>query len=155
VSLDNAFESSRELKALFKSPIINSDKKQAIFDKIFKDKVSDIVYRFVTLLINKGREAHLHDVANSFIEQYNTIKGITKVKLTTAVKLYPEVVQRILNGLKKNENLSNLELIEEVDKDLIGGFILQYGDKQLDCSVRRRLQEFRAVVDDDSYIKKY
>lgn len=155
VALDNAFESSSELKALFRSPIINSDKKQTIFDQIFKGKVSDIIYSFVTLLIKKGREPHLHEVANSFIEQYNVIRGITKVKLTSAVKLDAAQVQSILNGLKKTENLSTLEVTEVVDEDLIGGFILQYGDKQIDSSVKRRMHEFRAVVDDDSYIKKY
>ncbi|MCS6935024.1 MAG: ATP synthase F1 subunit delta [Chitinophagales bacterium] len=155
ITLDTAFENSREFRALFRSPIIHSDKKQAIFDRLFKDKISEIVYRFVTLLIKKGREAYLHDIANSFIEQYNVIKHITKVKITTAIKLDTAVVQKLMDGLKKKENLELLDVTEEVDESIIGGFIIRYGDKQIDSSVRRRLMEFRAVVDDDSYIKKY
>lgn len=154
-SVDEAFESSRDLKVVFKSPIISGDKKQAIADKLFKGKITDLTYEFISLLIRKGREGQLHEIANSFVEQYDTLKGITKVTVTTAVKLDSGVVDSLINGLKKKENLQQVELTELIDESLLGGFVLRYGDRMIDTSVKRRLHEFRAVVDDDSYIKKY
>ncbi len=154
-AIDKTFEESRDLKLMFKSPIITADKKMNVVKALFEGKVSELLYRFLTLMIKKGREAHFHYMVNSFIEQYNVIKEITPVKITSAVKLDAGLVQSIVNNLKKKEHLKEVELVEAIDPDMIGGFILQYGDKMIDSSVSRNLNSFRNIIDDDSYIKKY
>jgi len=154
-SIDDALEASAELRQLFKSPIINAEKKLGIVEKLFKGKSSDLVYQFVVLLVKKGRESNFHEIVNSFIDQYNTLKGVTPVKLITATKMDSGLVNTIVTNLKAKEFLKEVELTEEVDADLIGGFILQYGDKMIDSSVRRRLNELHTVIEDNSYIKKY
>lgn len=153
--VDAALESSSELRAFFKSPIIASDKKLIVAKKLFEGKTTEIVYNFLVLLIKKGREAFIHDIANSFIEQYNTVSGITPVTFTSAVKLDAAQVSQIINSLKAKENLKTIELTEVIEPSLIGGFVLQYGDKMIDASIKNQLHGFRKIVDDDSYIKKY
>lgn len=154
-SIDTTFEASRELKLMFRSPIIPTDKKLNIVKSLFEGKISDLLYRFLVLMIKKGREVHFHDMVVSFIEQYNVIRNITPVTITSAVKLDAGLVQSMLNQLKVKEQLGDIELKEIVDESIIGGFILQYGDKMIDSSVVRKLSGLRSVVDDDSYIKKY
>src|ERR1700742_4760080 len=85
--IDGIFQENRDLTLLFKSPIITADKKQAVVKKLFEGKISDLVYQFITLLIKKGREEFLHEITTEFIKQYNALKGITPVKLISAVKL--------------------------------------------------------------------
>lgn len=154
-SVDDAFESSRELRVAFKSPIIPGDKKLAIFNKLFATKLDKLVLEFFTLLIKKGREEHIHEIVNSFIEQYNGMKGITPVIIRSAVKLDAGMVQSIVTSLKTREKLDRVELHEEIDETLIGGFVLLYGDKMIDSSVKRKIHELRNIIEDDSYIKKY
>lgn len=154
-SLDSIFESSRDLKLMFKSPIIPTDKKLNIVKRLFEGKISDLLYRFVVLMIKKGREVHFHDMVVSFIEQYNVIRNITPVTITSAVKLDAGLVQTMLTSLKAKEQLGDIQLKEVVDESIIGGFILHYGDKMIDSSVVRKLNGYRGIVDDDSYIKKY
>ena len=86
-SIDGIFENNRDLKLVFRSPIIPADKKLTIVKKIFEGKINDILFRFLTLMIKKGREEHFHEMVESFILQYNVIKEITPVKITSAVKL--------------------------------------------------------------------
>ncbi len=154
-SVDAIFENSRELILLFKSPIIPTDKKLAIVKKLFEGKITDLLYQFMVLMMKKGREKHFHEIVDEFIVQYNAMRGITPVKLISAVKLESGLVQTIVKSLKAKELLKEIELQEEVNEDMLGGFILQYGDKQIDQSVRRRLDELHSIVEDDSYIKKY
>lgn len=154
-SIDAIFENSRELKLMFKSPIIPADKKQNIVKSLFEGKINEIVYRFLTLMIKKGREADFHQTVASFIEQYNVIKGITPVTVTSAVKLDATLIQSMIANLKKNENLQEIELHEAINPEMIGGFVLQYGDKMIDSSVSRSLTSLRNIIEDDSYIKKY
>lgn len=154
-SIDHTFETSRELKLMFKSPIITYDKKLNVVKALYEGKVSDLVFRFLTLMISKGRESHFHAMVTCFIEQYNLIKEITPVKITSAVKLDAGFVQSMIAKLKKNENLKDVELHENMDPSMIGGFILQYGDKMIDSSVSRSLHSLRNIIEDDTYIKKY
>lgn len=154
-NVDSILTASRDLRLVFKSPIIPPDKKLTITQKLFADKITPLLLQFLTLLIKKNREAYFHDIVSSFIEQYNAIKGITPVKLVTAVKLERAQVSEMINALKAKELLKEVELTEEVDESLIGGFLLKYGDKMLDDSIKRRLSELNVLIQDNSYVKKY
>lgn len=146
---------SRELKLFLKSPIILADKKLSVLKKIFDGKVSELTYKFLELLVKKGRESYIPEITASFIEQYKTLKHITTVTLTSATKLDKATVDSIVSTLKTQAKLSEIDLKEEVDESLIGGFVLQYDDKQIDTSVIRNLRQLSNTVIDDSYVKKY
>jgi F-type H+-transporting ATPase subunit delta len=154
-TLDNVFEKSREFKLLFRSPIIASDKKLAIFKKLFEGKLTDIVFSFVVLLIKKGREPFLHEISDCFVEQYNVISGITIVNLKSAVQLDKGLVQSMISSLKNKEHIKEVQLRETVDESLIGGFVLEYNGKMIDASVKNKIHELRGIIEDDSYVKKY
>ncbi len=147
--------SSKELKLLLKSPVISSDKKLAVLSKLFDGKVSDITYRFLELLVKKGREAYIPEIAAAFIEQYKVLNKITTVRLTTAVKLDDANVSKLIEDLKQKTGITQVDLVQEIDETLIGGYILQYGDKQIDASVSRRLQQFRSAAVDETFVRKY
>jgi F-type H+-transporting ATPase subunit delta len=153
--IDSVFENSRELKLMFKSPIITSDKKMNVVKALFEGKISEIVYGFLTLMIKKGREAHFHEMVESFIIQYNEISQITIVKITSAVKIEDSMLQSIINNLKKKEHLKEVELHEIIDSSIIGGFVLQYADKMIDSSVSTSLNALQNIIEDDTYVKKY
>ena len=152
--IESVIKTHAELRVFLKSPIIAADKKVAVLNKVFSGKISDLTIMFVTLLAKKGREGFLGEVAQAFNTQYNQIKNITPVKITSAVKLDQTTIDTLIADLRKRENLSEIQLTETIDESLLGGFVLLYGDKQIDSSVRSSLQKLRNLVDDDSYIKK-
>jgi len=152
--LKSAFDGSRELRVMLKSPVIPADTKHTILRKLFGGKVDEITSKFIDLLVAKGRESFLADMTDSFIEQYNQMNGITKVKLTSASALDKATADSIINNLKTKENLKEISLEQTIDASLIGGFVLQYGDKQIDTSLKTSLLKLKHLVDDDSYVKK-
>src|SRR6187431_988162 len=76
---------SHEFVLMLKSPIISADKKNKIINAVTEGKISKITRTFIKLLCSKNRESVLPEIIPSFIEQYNKVKGIHKVKLTTAI----------------------------------------------------------------------
>jgi F-type H+-transporting ATPase subunit delta len=150
--METIIKSSPELRVFLKSPIVSADKKVAVLNKVFA-KGNEITVKFITLLASKGREGFLQEIAESFVIQYNVLKNITPVKITSAVKLDKSTIDTMLADLKKRENLGDMQLTETIDESLLGGFVLLYGDKQIDSSVRTSLQKLRNLVDDDSYVK--
>jgi F-type H+-transporting ATPase subunit delta len=151
--LNESFHVSRELRVFLKSPVIGPEKKLEVLNNLFLSKVNEITGKFIVLLTNKGREQFLSEIADSFITQYNTIKSITPVTITSAVKLDKTTIDNLLDGLRKRENISEIQLTETIDESLLGGFTLLYGDKQIDSSVRSSLQKLHNLVADDSYVK--
>lgn len=154
ILLNSSFIESRELRFFLKSPIINTDKKLEILNKLFFTRIHEITSKFLNLMTSKGREGYLHEIAASFISQYNELKGVTPVHITSAVKLEQGTIEHLISNLKTKENLKEVEVTETIDETLVGGFILRYGDKQIDSSVRSSLQRLHNLVADDSFVKK-
>lgn len=136
-------EEQRDLYLLVKSPIVSEEKKVAIFRQLFEDKLSELMMTFLDIVIRKKRETFLLDIFQAFIEQYNALKGITPVTLTTAVPVNDDFQQQVIELMQQEFNKQTIELTTAVDDELVGGFVLQFEDKRLDASVAHQLEELR------------
>ena len=147
-------KNSRELQLVLKSPIIKTDKKLAIMKALFAGKVNELTIAYLTLLINKRREQNIEGIAAAYIEKYKSDKNILTAVITTAAGLDEEVGSKVID-LVKNSLKSEVELVEKVDKNIIGGFILRVGDKQDDTSIRRKIKSLVRTFNENPYIKDY
>jgi F-type H+-transporting ATPase subunit delta len=139
--LQQVNKASREFVNLLRSPVVNSDKKQSIIDAVTKNKISELTQAFIKLLINKGRESDMPEIITAFIEQYNAIKGIHKVKLTTATAVSDDLKNAIVEKVKREAKLEHIELDARTDDSLIGGFVLEFNNNLVDASVLRDLKD--------------
>lgn len=142
-----------EFTAMLKSPIVHTDKKLAIVNGLFEGKLQKLSLQFIQLLVSKGRESLLDAISKAFIDQYKAIKKIKSALVITANKMSDAELNAIKNKfsfwLKEGETM---ELSQKVDSKLIGGFILEMGDKNYDASIKRQLGELKENLYDTSYI---
>ncbi|MDR0794246.1 MAG: ATP synthase F1 subunit delta [Chitinophagaceae bacterium] len=134
---------SPEFTRVLESPIINADKKQKIVAAVTKKNVGKISTAFITLLIKKGREGYLPQIASAFLAQYNTLKGIHVVQLTTAKEASETLKKSIIAKLNSEAGFVNVQLETIINPDIIGGFILEYDNNLLDASVLRDLRDIK------------
>jgi len=131
-----------ELRAVLKNPIISPDKKFAIVKSVFGPSVQEIVISFFKIVISKGRAEVLYETAKEFVNGYNRINGIIKASVVSAVQLTEQniaEVQRVVEQATQKK----VVLDARVDPDLIGGFVLTVGDKQLDASIASSLNKLK------------
>jgi F-type H+-transporting ATPase subunit delta len=133
--LSGVCKSNRDFVNLLRSPIIKGDTKKKILEAVTTGNISEITAAFNRLLITKSRESNLPEISNAFIAAYKEKKNIHTIKLTTAAPVTDAVKDAIIAQVKKTTGFQNAELEEKVDADLIGGFVLQVGDKLVDASV--------------------
>lgn len=145
-------ESSRELRIFLANPIINHDKKLVILNRLFSN-VHKITKSFFNILSRKGREVLLYDISIAFENQLRIKRGISRANLTTAVKLTKEQTVSLTKILAESVG-AKIELEERIDEDLIGGFVLKVGDKQIDSSVKTELNRIKNKFSDTTYINK-
>ena len=144
---------SRELMLLLKSPVVKTDKKQAIFSEIF-GSCSDLTMSFIQLITQKKREALLFDIAERFLLVYKESLGIGTAVLTTATSIDEDTRQNILDFIKK-QGINQVDLTEKIDESLIGGAVLRLGDKQLDASIARQIKDLKQSFNKNLYIKDF
>ncbi len=147
-------EASSEFVNLLRSPIIKADQKNSIINAVTKDKVSLLTHSFTNLLVKKGRENELPEMAKAFIEQYNTLKGIHQVTLTTAVDLSDAMKKSIEDKVKAENEFATVELTTKTDERLIGGFVLEFDNNLVDASIARDLKDIKRQFLNNDFVSK-
>jgi len=145
---------SSEFVNLLRSPIINADQKNSIINSVTKDNVSVLTNSFTVLLVKKGRERELPEMATAFIEQYNELKGIHQVTLTTAVEVGAELKKSIEDKVKAENKFATVELTTKTDDALIGGFVLEFNNNLVDASIARDLRDIKKQFLSNEYVGK-
>ncbi|WP_143310717.1 ATP synthase F1 subunit delta [Chitinophaga vietnamensis] len=151
--LQQVMKSNRDVVNLLKSPIIKADKKQKILAAILGSRVSGTTTAFVNLLVNKGRESNLPEIATEFSRQYDVLKNISKVKITTAVPLDEATLEVIRQKVAAGSD-QQIRLETAVNADLIGGFVLEASDNLYDASVLRDLKDIKQQFNKNIYVSQ-
>ena len=137
-------QESRPFNNFIKNPIINSYKKLRIFQSLFEKRIDELSYKFIDIITRKGREDILPEIGEQFLKEYRIYNKIEIVNITTTIVLDEGLKEEFITLSKKLIGESKkIELEEKVDKDLLGGFILRIGDKQIDDSVSSKLRELK------------
>lgn len=154
-SLSQAIK-NRDLYLLFKSPIISAEKKNAVLNALFQGKIDSLTMAYLNLLVNKGREAYLPEIAAEFAAQYKEMQKITTVKVVTAAPLSDAVLDSLKTHLlKSGVTHPNLDIETKVDPTLIGGFVLEFDNKHYDASVANKLAELKNTFTKNLYVKEF
>ena len=142
---------NRDLGLLLKSPIVKTDKKKKVLDGIFAGEVSEMIMSFLNIIASKKRESALPEIADEFLVQYKVHQNIVVAQVTSPVKLSDDQKDKILN-LINADHKGAVEMIETIDESLLGGFIVRIGDKQIDASINRKLNELRTEFSKNLFV---
>lgn len=147
---------NRDLYLMLKNPIITAEKKTAALDALFGKQMDALTMAYLSLLVNKNREAYLPEIAAEFAEQYKTLHNITSVKVVTATPMSDEVFAALKSRiLASGITNPNLDVQTAVDPELIGGFVLEFDNKRYDASVANKLAELKGQFSKNLYVKEF
>jgi len=81
--------------------------------------------------------------------------GILTTILKTAAPASEEIKLQMVS-LMKNYTKKEIDLVEEVKEELIGGFVLQWEDKQYDASILTQINKMKNdLAELNLYQKRY
>jgi len=148
-------EENKDFGLMLRNPIIRHDKKRDILEAIFKGKVNALTLAIFDIITRKNREPLLRSIAQEFQTQYNEYKGIGKATVTTATPLDSKLKAELEKMVKTLSNKPTVDLAEKVDASLIGGFVLNVGDRQIDASIKSKLKSLKVEFSQNPYIKEF
>ena len=135
-----AFEDA-EFGALLKHAGVSADAKRRATEAVLAD-VQPLVRNMVDLLVARGLVDAIPEACSEYIEMQDQMEGRQRVEVTTAVPLESAEVERITEFVA---NLIGREVVvtPRVDEEILGGLVIQIGDRLLDGSARARLDGLR------------
>lgn len=130
---------------LLDTPTVPLEEKRALLEAAFGKHVHPYTLNFLKILAEKRQMRSFAAVRQSFITKYNADRGIEEAVAITAVPLSEKL------SLKLTEKLAamtgkKIVLENKVDPSILGGFKVRLGNKQIDASMRSRLQALEAQI---------
>jgi F-type H+-transporting ATPase subunit delta len=144
---------NRDFALMLKNPIIKADAKEAVIKSVFGSKIGKTSAAFIDLIVHKRREMHIQEIVRHFEVLYLEYKGIVEAMLITAYKIDEPFRTKIIQLIEQKTG-NKVELHEKIDASIIGGFILRFGDNQIDTSVELELEMLRQEFNKNLYVKE-
>lgn len=130
---------TKDLQIMLASPIISGDKKLKVLLSVFTE-LNKTTQLFIELIVSKGRESDLGEIAQSFVQQVKAARNIFDVELISAVPA-DDALRAEVSAVAKKMCGGDVEITEKVDSDLIGGFILRVNGMEYNASVLDKLKK--------------
>jgi len=140
----DAISADRELQVFFFSPYFSSAEKIAGLKRAVSGVDAELL-NFLELLIEKQRMPEIFRIRRQLDELWKQENRRIDVTVTSAVSLEPSVVEKVGEEIERQTG-QKVELSSRVDAEILGGIVLQVGNKVLDASIRSRLEKLRKSV---------
>jgi F-type H+-transporting ATPase subunit delta len=136
-----ALNSDPELSQFYESPVIDRERKRQML-LVALAGGSELVANFVILLVRKRRENLVRIVARQMHDLFDRESGRENAVIETPGALPPEELAALARRLSKVYKQSIVPQ-PKVEPSLLGGIVVQVGDRYVDASVSGKLEELR------------
>jgi F-type H+-transporting ATPase subunit delta len=141
-ALAKRLETQPKILLLMSNPTLTDREKNALALSTLAGKKTGLLERFLRVLIDKKRFALLPEIRNIFHAAFEKKQGVQEVEMFSAVPFSAGVLEKFKAALTKKLR-SQIRLIPKTDRGILGGFILRFEGKEIDCSFRNRLHEIQ------------
>lgn len=134
-----------ELVGFINNPIVEADAKISLLGKVFGTAVEKTVLHLMYVMVKRGRYRYLQDTIRAFIKKSREARGILEAIVTVAEPLTDTLRDDVQAKLQA---MTGKDIIVSVRQDprIMGGIIIQIGDKRIDGSIARRLDELKKTL---------
>lgn len=146
LSLQTLLAENVDLQKTMEHPEIVKEEKIKILEDIFRGKISEELLGLVCLLEKKGHYNEIDSVFEYIIKRIKDYKGIGIVYVTTPLPLGEDEKQAITKRLQETTTYKSFEFHYQVDQSLIGGIVIQIGDRVVDSSIKTKIEKLQSKL---------
>jgi len=153
-TLGEVFKKDPKLPTILLAPSLSPDDKSQIVQELQKhmggtDK-GDIVRNFLRTLADNNRLGILEGVCEKFTALMSAARGEVEMTVTSAQKLDPKTLQRLETAVAKSEYSQGkkLKVVPKVNPDVMGGLVVEVGDRTIDLSVSSKIAKMNKLLTD-------
>lgn len=125
---------------LIRNPTISEQEKIHFIEKLFPEGTPPLLKNFCKVLIEKKRFCILPEVQKIFHAMHEREEGILEVELLSVVPFSEKILEKLKKMLAAKLRFE-IRLIPKIEASLVGGFLLRFDGKEIDCSFKNRFHE--------------
>ena len=145
VAISTTVEGDAQIQVFLESPKIRRSDKKAALEKALSGQVSVAVLNLILILIDRGRQGLIEDIAHAYQDRMDVLAGRVNATITSATKLSSAIRKALVGAIAKKLD-KEIVSTEQVDPDLLAGLTIQVGDLVVDGSLRTQLRKVRQEV---------
>jgi F-type H+-transporting ATPase subunit delta len=131
-----------EVADFYDSPVVNREQKIRLLSSVLESRVHELTLNFIVLLVRKRRETIVATVARQMHELLDRQAGRTVAAIATPMPLEQRQLQELAQRLGAVYDTAIIPQTR-ISPDLLGGLVVQVGDRYVDASVSGKLEELR------------
>ncbi|HUS88991.1 MAG TPA: ATP synthase F1 subunit delta [Desulfosporosinus sp.] len=143
--LTKLVEENAEVKNVMLHPHISLSVKKSIMEKLLGEDFGEVTRRFFYLLIDRKRENLLPLIQREFTRLADEARQVVEAKVASAIELSVSQLDYLKNSIKKMTG-KDVRIISEVRAELIGGVLVQVGDRVMDGTIAHALNRMRVEL---------
>lgn len=156
-NLDTILKDSEVFRQFLKNPLVDKTEKVKVINEISsQNKYTQTTKRFLDLVADNGRLSQTTKILESFDRLLSAHYGEVTVTVTSAQELAPDEEKHLEESIemlmKKDKSAAGkkrkLSITKKVDKALLGGLVVEIGDKMIDLSIQSE------IADLEKYLKQ-
>lgn len=131
---------SPRLRTLLGNPRLSRARRSEMLETIGGDHFDEPMRQFLRVLGERDRLSVLPEIREQFEELRAEQEQRLTAEVVSARELDPAQQERIRAALAERTG-QTVELVSKIDEQLLGGAVVRAGDRVLDASLQRRLQQ--------------
>lgn len=139
----SSFQNNPRLQKVLSNPFVGDTEKYALLKAAAGSKAEAGYLGFVKLILEKRREEFALQMALAYRDIYRKANKISQVRITTAVKLPEAEMDKLRHLVSNSFKDTKLEFSEQINPDIIGGFIIDVDDSRMDASLSNEIEQLR------------
>ncbi|KAI9681405.1 MAG: ATP synthase F0 subcomplex subunit OSCP atp5 [Caeruleum heppii] len=154
--LSEVFKRDAKLPMILNAPTLSGSDKSQIIAELSKsmggpDKAGDTVKNFLNTLAENNRLGILQGVCEKFEALMGAARGEIELTVTSAASLDNRTLSRLESAVAKSEYVGpgkKLKVTNKVNPDVLGGLIVEIGDRTIDLSVSSKIAKMNKLLTD-------
>jgi len=135
------------LDEALKSPATSLSEKRNVLDLVLDNAgLTGVTANFLKLVAKNNRLSGARDMVRAFNGLLDREKGEVQAQVTSATELSSDHKNEIVKTLKATLG-QDVTIKTSVDPELLGGLIVKIGSKMIDNSLRTKLNNLHAALD--------
>ncbi|KAF4636709.1 hypothetical protein G7Y89_g1371 [Cudoniella acicularis] len=155
-ALNDVYHKDEKLAAIMMAPTLSPEDKASIIAELQKhtgaggDK-GDTVKNFLETLAENNRLGLLKGVCEKFGALMGAARGEVELTVTSAAQLDNKTLNRLEAAVSKSQYVGQgkkLKVTNKVNSEILGGLIVEIGDRTIDLSVSSKIAKMNKLLTD-------
>ncbi|WWD18474.1 ATP synthase F1, delta subunit [Kwoniella shandongensis] len=147
-AFDKKIKEDAKVAAFIQNPTLSASERSSALSSVLPSGSSPILLNLLTVLSENGRLSSAPKVFADFNSLISAYRGELEVIVTSAEPLDNKALNRLDKALKDTEVAKGktLKVVNKVNPSVIGGLLVDFGDRTIDLSASSKVSRFNAAL---------